>query len=72
MPCGCRIVLPVHYVAIVQLGDTATNYQIRAGDRVFVPSRSFSEDLVNFVDKGGKPSAGAIPCYPRGCNAAPP
>src|SRR5262249_48435571 len=66
-PDGCRIVLPVHYVTIVQLGDTTTNYQMRAGDRVFVPCRSFTEDLVNFVDKGGKPCAGAIPCYPRNC-----
>jgi polysaccharide biosynthesis/export protein len=71
-PDGCRIVLPVNYFAVVQLGDTATNYQIRAGDRVFVPTRSFSEDLVNFVDKGGKPGAGVIPCYPRGCNNTPP
>ena len=44
-PDSCRIVLPVDYNAIVQLGDTTTNYQIRAGDRVFVPTRSMWEDL---------------------------
>src|SRR5262249_1097571 len=35
---SCRIVLPVCYNEIVQLGDTATNYQIAAGDRIFVPT----------------------------------
>lgn len=44
-PCSCRVVLPVDYSAIAQLGDTTTNYQIKAGDRVFVPSRSTWEDL---------------------------
>jgi polysaccharide export outer membrane protein len=38
-PDGCRIVLPVCYNDIVQLGDTSTNYQIAAGDRIFVPTR---------------------------------
>ncbi|MFM7150840.1 MAG: polysaccharide biosynthesis/export family protein, partial [Gemmataceae bacterium] len=44
-PCSCRIVLPVDYNGIVQLGDTTTNYQIRAGDRIFVPSKSLWTDL---------------------------
>jgi polysaccharide biosynthesis/export protein len=35
-----RIVLPVCWKQIVQLGDTATNYQIAAGDRIYVPTRS--------------------------------
>ena len=39
-PDACRLVLPVCYSEIVQLGDTATNYQITAGDRVYVPSRA--------------------------------
>ena len=69
-PCGCRVVLPVDYVGFVQKGDTTTNYQMRAGDRVFVPTRTFAEDLVNFVDKGGKPGADAVTCYPRGGCAA--
>src|SRR5262249_3093473 len=41
----CRIVLPICYSDIVQLGDTTTNYQIKAGDRVFVPGRSLKEEL---------------------------
>lgn len=44
-PCSCRIVLPVDLVAIVQEGDTTTNYQIRAGDRVFVPTKTLWDDL---------------------------
>jgi protein involved in polysaccharide export with SLBB domain len=44
-PCSCRVVLPVDYNGIAQMGDTTTNYQIRAGDRIFVPTRSVWEDL---------------------------
>ena len=44
-PHGCRIVLPICYREIVQLGDTATNYQIAPGDRIFVPTRTFWEEL---------------------------
>jgi polysaccharide biosynthesis/export protein len=44
-PCSCRIVLPVCYDEIVQMGDTSTNYQVSAGDRIFVPSKTCLEDL---------------------------
>lgn len=44
-PNGCRIVIPICYREIVQLGDTATNYQIAPGDRIFVPTRTFWEEL---------------------------
>jgi protein involved in polysaccharide export with SLBB domain len=44
-PGGCRVVLPICYQEIVQLGDTSTNYQIAAGDRIFVPTRSLCDDL---------------------------
>jgi protein involved in polysaccharide export with SLBB domain len=37
---GCRVVLPICYNEIVQVGDTSTNYQIASGDRVYVPTRS--------------------------------
>jgi protein involved in polysaccharide export with SLBB domain len=42
-PDSCRVVLPICYREIVQLGDTATNYQIAPGDRIFVPSRTLKE-----------------------------
>jgi polysaccharide export outer membrane protein len=45
-PEQCRVVLPVCYRNIVQLGDTTTNYQIAPGDRIFVPSRGVFESLV--------------------------
>lgn len=45
-----RIVLPVCWKHIVQVGDTTTNYQIAPGDRIYVPGRSFLSTLP-FMDK---------------------
>ncbi|HEY2909918.1 MAG TPA: hypothetical protein VGI99_06715, partial [Gemmataceae bacterium] len=42
---GCRIVYPVCYTNIVQLGDTTTNYQIQPGDRIYVPGRGLLEGI---------------------------
>lgn len=50
-PEGCRIVHPICYPHIVQLGDTTTNYQLMPGDRIFVPSRTWQEDLFPSMDK---------------------
>src|SRR5690606_2695706 len=50
-PSSCRIVLPVCYDRIVQLGDTTTNYQLRPGDRIYVGSRTCFEALT-FWKKG--------------------
>lgn len=44
-PPAPRLVLKVCYPAIVQLGDTSTNYQIAAGDRIYVPRGGLCEDL---------------------------
>lgn len=44
-PDGCRVILPVCYRAIVQVGDTTTNYQLAPGDRIYVPARSLCESL---------------------------
>lgn len=44
-PDGCQEVLPICYPQIVQLGDTTTNYQLRPGDRIYVPSQSTRESL---------------------------
>jgi protein involved in polysaccharide export with SLBB domain len=51
-PDSCRVVLPICYNEIVQLGDTTTNYQLQPGDRVFVPSRSHREELLPWLNKG--------------------
>src|SRR5207237_5023927 len=44
-PDGCRIVLPICYREIVQLGDTSTNYQLLPGDRIFVATRGFWDGI---------------------------
>ena len=46
-PDSCRVVLPVCWSEIVQLGDTSTNYQLTAGDRIYVPSRTFWEQVLH-------------------------
>lgn len=40
-----RIILPICYQRILQLGDVSTNYQLRPGDRIFVPTLTVWEDL---------------------------
>ena len=44
-PCDCRVVLPVCYRQITQMGDTTTNYQLQPGDRIYVGGRSFCQEL---------------------------
>lgn len=51
-PGSCRVVLPVCWRDIVQLGDTTTNYQLRPGDRIFVSTRTLTEEFVNFLFPG--------------------
>ncbi|HEY8505440.1 MAG TPA: polysaccharide biosynthesis/export family protein [Gemmataceae bacterium] len=52
-PGSGRVVLPVCYPAIVQLGDTSTNYQIAAGDRIFVPRAGFWEGCFGGCEEDG-------------------
>src|SRR5256884_4203509 len=59
VPDGCRVVLPVCYRQIVQLGDTTTNYQLQPGDRIYVPAMTFWETLCG-KDKDEK--KGCSPC----------
>jgi polysaccharide export outer membrane protein len=40
-----REILPVCFAQILQLGDVSTNYQLRPGDRIYVPSLSLAEDV---------------------------
>jgi len=66
-PDGCREVLPVCYPQIVQLGDTTTNYQIRPGDRIFVPSQTMLESLFPSSRKTTEPCCKQhTPCYTGG------
>jgi polysaccharide export outer membrane protein len=55
-PDDCRIVLPVCYRQIVQLGDTSTNYQVMPGDRIYVPSLTFHDDVKQFLKMGHEDS----------------
>lgn len=68
-PDGCRIVFPVCYQQITQLGDTTTNYQLQPGDRVFVPSKTMLESIV--PQKCQSPAAACsrpqIPCFGGAC-----
>jgi hypothetical protein len=50
-PRSCRVVLPICYDHIVQLGDTTTNYQLQPGDRIYVGTRTFCE-AVRFWQSG--------------------
>lgn len=59
-PCGCRVTLPICYRQITQLGDTATNYQLRPGDRIFVASRTCCEEL--WFCKAGETCERCQPC----------
>lgn len=49
-PDGCRTVLAICYPEIVQLGDTSTNYQLRPGDRIYVPTSSIFESFCKKAD----------------------
>lgn len=48
-PSGCRTVMPICYRHIVQLGDTTTNFQLMPGDRIYVATRTLSEQLLSCV-----------------------
>lgn len=67
-PSGsCRIVMKVCYDQIVQLGDTSTNYQLFPGDRVFVPSETFLDDVKStFSMKKNDSCPRCAPCQ-QGC-----
>jgi protein involved in polysaccharide export with SLBB domain len=68
VPDGCRVVYPVCWRQIVQLGDTTTNYQLQPGDRIYVPSHTFLE---SFWPSHAKNECAAcnrcqVPCYGAG------
>ncbi len=69
-PNCCRVVLPVCFREIVQLGDTTTNYQLAPGDRIYVPSRTLMETVFGrHCSKspcGGAHTACVLPPYPGG------
>ncbi len=62
-PDGCRMVLPICYREIVQLGDTTTNYQLAPGDRIFVATRGAFEGGSR-KEKCGPCGRPQFPCPP--------
>ena len=66
---GCRLVYPVCYTNIVQLGDTTTNYQLHPGDRIFVPSKGTLENLFpSRCQKGEGPcNRPQVSCFGGAC-----
>jgi polysaccharide export outer membrane protein len=68
LPEGCRVVLPICYQEIIQLGDTTTNYQLAPGDRIYVASRSFGEQFVSRKQSSGPCNCAQTPCG-VGCGA---
>ncbi len=79
-PEGCRVVLPVCYLNIVQLGDTSTNYQLQPGDRIYVPSQNPLDDFNLKALFGHKKKDECGPCkdpqancgVPGGCGTGGP
>jgi protein involved in polysaccharide export with SLBB domain len=65
-PGHCRVVLPVCYNEIVQLGDTSTNYQVAAGDRIYVPTRTLCEDLLHRKKECPPCGGPQVPCTALG------
>jgi protein involved in polysaccharide export with SLBB domain len=73
-PESCRVVLPVAYEEIVQLGDTSTNYQLQAGDRIFVPSKCLLDELKHHLGCEDKKECRRpqVPCTgPEACECDP-
>jgi len=73
LPYGCRVVLPVCYDRIVQLGDTATNYQLQPGDRIFVATRTLHDSLRSVFARHDCPNCcgPSEPCYCPPATMAP-
>jgi protein involved in polysaccharide export with SLBB domain len=70
-PAGCRVVLPICYNEIVQLGDTSTNYQVMPGDRIYVPTRSCWDGIIPPKYRKDCPPCGRahVPCTDLSCGA---
>lgn len=70
-PGGCRTVIPICYRHIVQQGDTATNYQLMPGDRIYVATRTLWEQLSPCYNRRDCPQCRGQQCpCPVGCGAA--
>ncbi len=64
---GCRVVLPICWREIVQVGDTSTNYQLLPGDRIFVATRGVHEDLFHGKEECAPCGGPQHACPDGGC-----
>jgi len=65
---SCRIVMKVCFDQVVQLGDASTNYQIQPGDRIFIPSLTFADDLKKTLRLGCSPRCPRCADCQRACD----
>lgn len=69
-PGGCRTVIPICYRHIVQQGDTASNYQLMPGDRIYVSTRTLWEQLSPCYNRRDCAQCRGQQCpCPAGCGA---
>lgn len=68
-PDDCRVVFPVCYPNIVQLGDTSTNYQLQPGDRIYVPGKGLLDGLLTRCRPGTPCDKPQVGCFSGGCGA---
>jgi polysaccharide export outer membrane protein len=72
MPEDCRVVLPICYSEIVQIGDTSTNYQVGPGDRIYVPSMTLCKQLKQLCHGSQRPECPPCGMFQWPCPAVLP
>ena len=70
-PNQCRVVLPVCYRQLTQVGDATTNYQVQPGDRIVVGARTLCEELAFWKQRSsceGCACSHCVECAPASVN----
>ncbi len=70
-PAECRVVLPVCYRQLTQIGDATTNYQVQPGDRIVVGARTLCEELAFWKQRKqceGCACSHCVECAPASVN----
>lgn len=71
-PDCCRTAMPICYRHIVQLGDTTTNFQLMPGDRIYVATRTLSEQLFSCLNPCDCCKDPQCPCPTAAAAISPP
>lgn len=67
----CRVVLPVCYRQLTQIGDATTNYQVQPGDRIVIGARTLCEELAFWKQRSsceGCACSQCVECTPASVN----